>query len=56
MGHEQFVANSGLIVSPVYRKSGVAKQIKQTIFNLSRTKYPAAQNFWIDNRVGGNEN
>ena len=27
-GHDQFVANSGLIVAPQYRKSGVAKQIK----------------------------
>jgi predicted RNA-binding protein with PUA domain len=28
-GHDQFVANSGLIVSPPFRKSGVAKQIKK---------------------------
>ncbi len=46
-GHEQFVANSGLIVSPTYRKSGVAKQIKQTIFNLSRKKYPNAKIFGL---------
>ncbi|MBH2004873.1 MAG: GNAT family N-acetyltransferase [Sphingobacteriia bacterium] len=46
-GHEQFVANSGLIVSPKYRKSGVAKQIKQTIFNLSRQKYPNAKIFGL---------
>lgn len=46
-GHEQFVANSGLIVSPKYRKSGVAKQIKQTIFNLSRKKYPNAKIFGL---------
>ncbi len=46
-GHEQFVANSGLIVSPPYRKSGTAKKIKQTIFNLSREKYPQAKIFGL---------
>lgn len=46
-GHEQFVANSGLIVSPSFRKSGVAKQIKQAIFNLSREKYPQAKIFGL---------
>ena len=46
-GHEEFVANSGLIVSPDYRKTGVAKQIKQTIFSLSREKYPGAKIFGL---------
>ncbi len=46
-GHEEFVANSGLIVSPPYRKSGTAKKIKQTIFNLSREKYPNAKIFGL---------
>jgi hypothetical protein len=46
-GHEQFVANSGLIVSPAFRKSGTAKKIKQTIFNLSRQKYPTAKIFGL---------
>jgi len=46
-GHEEFVANSGLIVSPPFRKSGVAKQIKQAIFNLSREKYPNAKIFGL---------
>jgi hypothetical protein len=46
-GHEQFVANSGLIVSPAFRKSGVAKQIKQAVFNLSREKYPNAKIFGL---------
>ncbi len=45
--HEQFVANSGLIVAPAFRKSGVAKQIKQTTFNLSREKYPDAKIFGL---------
>ncbi len=46
-GHEQFVANSGLIVVPEYRKSGVAKQIKRRIFDLSREKYPHAKIFGL---------
>jgi N-acetylglutamate synthase-like GNAT family acetyltransferase len=45
--HGQFVANSGLIVSPEYRKSGIAKKIKQTIFQLSREKYPNAKLFGL---------
>lgn len=45
--HGQFVANSGLIVAPEFRKSGVAKQIKQTIFELSREKYPNAKIFGL---------
>lgn len=46
-GHEQFVANSGLIVAPEFRKSGVAKEIKRKIFNLSREKYPHAKIFGL---------
>jgi hypothetical protein len=46
-GHDEFVANSGLIVAPVFRKSGVAKLIKRTIFNLSREKYPKAKIFGL---------
>ncbi len=46
-GHEQFVANSGLIVAPAYRKSGVAKRIKEHIFRLSRIKYPKAKIFGL---------
>lgn len=46
-GHAEFVANSGLIVAPAYRKSGVAKQIKQTIFQLSRKNYPKAKIFGL---------
>ena len=45
--HGQFVANSGLIVSPAFRKSGIAKKIKQTIFQLSREKYPDAKLFGL---------
>lgn len=45
--HGEYVANSGLIVSPDYRKSGVAKSIKQKIFDLSRQKYPNAKIFGL---------
>jgi len=45
--HEKYVANSGLIVAPAFRKSGVAKQIKQKIFELSRKKYPEAKIFGL---------
>jgi hypothetical protein len=43
----EYVANSGLIVSPNFRKSGVAKSIKQKIFALSREKYPEAKIFGL---------
>jgi hypothetical protein len=46
-GHDQFVANSGLIVAPAFRKSGVAKQIKRRIFDLSKEKYPHAKIFGL---------
>ena len=43
----EYVANSGLIVSPDFRKTGVAKNIKQKIFDLSRRKYPDAKIFGL---------
>lgn len=43
----EYVANSGLIVSPEFRKSGLAKVIKKKIFDLSRTKYPEAKIFGL---------
>ena len=46
-GHEKFVANSGLIVHPDYRGQGLAKAIKQRIFELSRKKFPDAKIFGI---------
>jgi hypothetical protein len=45
--HEKYVANSGLIVSPPFRKSGVAREIKRKIFELSRKKYPHAKIFGL---------
>ena len=46
-GHGKFVANSGLIVSPDFRKTGVATQIKRRIFNLSQERYPGAKIFGL---------
>jgi len=46
-GHDEFVANSGLIVAPAFRKSGIAKQIKKRVFDLSREKYPHAKIFGL---------
>jgi len=46
-GHGEYVANSGLIVAPAYRKDGLAKQIKKKIFDLSRAKYPDAKVFGL---------
>lgn len=45
--HGAYVANSGLIVSPEFRKSGLARHIKKKIFELSRTKYPDAKIFGL---------
>jgi N-acetylglutamate synthase-like GNAT family acetyltransferase len=45
--HGAFVANSGLIVVPEYRKSGVAKKIKKRIFELSRQLYPQSKIFGL---------
>lgn len=45
--HGQFVANSGLIVSPQFRKAGLAHSIKKEIFELSRTLYPKAKIFGL---------
>ncbi|MDO1446685.1 GNAT family N-acetyltransferase [Rhodocytophaga aerolata] len=46
-GHGKFVANSGLIVHPDHRKSGIAKSIKEKAFEISRKKYPQAKLFGL---------
>jgi hypothetical protein len=46
-GHDKYVANSGLIVSPEFRKYGLARKIKQEVFRLSRKKYPDAKIFGL---------
>lgn len=45
--HGDYVANSGLIVSPEFRKTGLAKAIKKRVFDLSRQKYPKAKIFGL---------
>lgn len=45
--HDKYVANSGLIVSPPFRKTGVATEIKQKVFALSREKYPNSKIFGL---------
>jgi hypothetical protein len=45
--HGDYVANSGLIVSPNFRKAGLAKAIKERIFKLSRELYPEAKIFGL---------
>jgi len=45
--HGKYVANSGLIVSPNFRKSGLARQIKREVFKLSRIKYPDSKIFGL---------
>ena len=42
-----FVSTCALVVSPAYRKSGVATQLKAEAFRLARTKYPAAKLFGL---------
>ena len=44
---KKFVVNSGLIVHPDYRKTGLAKAIKKEIFKLSKTNFPNARLFGI---------
>jgi len=46
-GKDGYVANSGLIVNPQFRKSGLAKRIKSAVFKLSREKYPQAKIFGL---------
>jgi len=40
-----YVSNSGLIVAPEFRHTGLAKKIKRKIFELSRELYPDARIF-----------
>lgn len=44
---KKYVANSGLIVHPDYRKTGLARAIKQTTFDLSKKKFPTSLLFGI---------
>lgn len=42
-----YVANSGLIIAPQFRKRGLAKKIKEKIFALSREKFPNSKIFGL---------
>jgi hypothetical protein len=45
--HGKYVANSGLIVVPDFRKYGLATKIKEKAFELSRKKFPDAKLFGL---------
>ncbi|MCY4675119.1 MAG: GNAT family N-acetyltransferase [Bacteroidetes bacterium] len=45
--HGKYAVNSGLIVSPKFRKQGLARRIKRRAFELSRMLYPEAKLFGI---------
>lgn len=46
-GHDDFVANSGLIISPEFRGVGLARAIKEKTFQLSLDKFPGAKLFGL---------
>ena len=45
--NHKYVANSGLIVSPPFRHTGVAREIKKKIFELSRQMFPESKIFGL---------
>lgn len=45
--HEKYIANSGLIIPPVHRGKGIAREIKIKAFDVGRTKFPNAQIFSV---------
>lgn len=45
--NKTYVANSGLIVAKKFRKDGLAREIKQKIFDYSRQQYPEAKLFGL---------
>ncbi|MFI3267547.1 MAG: GNAT family N-acetyltransferase [Rikenellaceae bacterium] len=46
-GHGDYVANSGLIINPLFRKLGLAKAIKTKTFALSLKKYGESKLFGL---------
>ncbi len=46
-GHGHYVANSGLIVNPAFRKLGLAKAIKTKTFYLSLKKFKGSKLFGL---------
>lgn len=53
--NKEYIANSGLIVHPHYRKLGLGRRIKNEIFKLSRKNIPR-QNFRHHYQYGRDEN
>ncbi len=45
--NKKYVANSGLIVHPDYRNTGLARTIKRAMFDLSKKEFPNAKLFGI---------
>lgn len=45
--HGEYVATSGLIVDPQYRKMGLAARIKEKTFELARRRFPESKIFSI---------
>lgn len=46
-GHKKFVANSGLVVNPLFRGQGLAGKIKQKAKELSAEQFPGAKLFGL---------
>lgn len=46
-GHGDYVANSGLIINPQFRKMGLARAIKTTTFFLSLKRFQGAKLFGL---------
>ncbi len=55
-GHNKYVANSGLIVSPDFRGIGLASEIKKRALDLSSKLFPGSQIIWFDHQSGCDEN
>jgi len=46
-GEKQYVANSGLIVNPIFRGEGLSRRIKEKAFSHSRKLFPKAKLFGL---------
>ena len=46
-GEKEYVANSGLVVSPDFRNAGIAKKIKKMAFEHSQKTFPGAKLFGL---------
>ncbi len=46
-GHNKYVANSGLVVNPIFRNQGLANSIKEKAFKLSKKLFPTAKLFGL---------